>query len=406
MQRQSSTPSYAGPALNKTWPTAPLSSVVKLELDRVSVQPDVSYELAGVYNEGRGLFVRDSVRGEDMTYASLTRLHADQAVMRKLTAWEGTLAVVPADFEGRFVSSEFPTFTLTEQILPSYLRVIFQQPWFWHQLRLRATGTVQRRKRVNPEQLLQIEIPLPPIAEQLRISEVAVSLENNLSAIGDYAEAARTFKQTLVNSIADRQLVDEGIEASVADVAAEVRSRTNDPSTSGVERYVGLEHFDKGSFQISRFGSPADVTSAKTIFEPNDVLFGKLRPYLRKVAITQWPGLCSTDVLAFRPDPRVIIPAYLAVLLSSDHAIDYAVSTSRGTRMPRTSFQAMSEMKILLPSIEVQQRMVEVILAVDRTRDELMEVRRRTIRAQGEIVSVLLTGEHEIPRATSREVAS
>ena len=95
---------------------------------------------------------RDPIDGAETNYAVLHRLRADQLVMRKLTAWEGPITVVPPEFEGYLVSTEFPTFTLDrDQLLPEYMRIVCQQSDFWNQMQDRSTGTVQRRKRVSPK---------------------------------------------------------------------------------------------------------------------------------------------------------------------------------------------------------------------------------------------------------------
>ena len=59
------------------------------------------------------------------------------------------------------------------------------------------------------------------------------------------------------------------------DVITSVNSRVDDPSSAGVERYVGLEHLDPGSMTVNRWGSPEDVAATKLLFEPGDVIFGR-----------------------------------------------------------------------------------------------------------------------------------
>src|SRR5207245_10404616 len=95
-----------------------------------------------------------------------------------------------------------------------------------------------------------------------------------------------------------------------------------DPSASGASVYVGLEHIDSGAFQLTRYGSPADVRSAKSRFRGGDVLYGKLRPYLDKAILANQDGICSTDILVFRPKPDVC-GAYLLSLIHSVEFLDH-----------------------------------------------------------------------------------
>ena len=90
---------------------------------------------------------------------------------------------------------------------------------------------------------------------------------------------------------------DDWVETTLGEVA-----RTRPPAgvaAPGIP-YVALEHFDSGSPDLRRWGDTADATSATTPFEPGDVLFGKLRPYLRKVVVTEFSGRCTNEALAYR----------------------------------------------------------------------------------------------------------
>ncbi len=109
-----------------------------------------------------GVIDKGELDGGNTEYAAMNVLRADQVVMRKLTAWEGPIAVVPAEFDGFVVSNEFPTFTLGPELMPDWMRHVCGSPRLWAEMKNRVSGTVQRRKRLNPEQLLQIELPIPP----------------------------------------------------------------------------------------------------------------------------------------------------------------------------------------------------------------------------------------------------
>ncbi|KZM78239.1 hypothetical protein A0J59_14750 [Cellulosimicrobium sp. I38E] len=116
-------------------------------------------------------------------------LREGQVVMRKLTAWEGPITVVPAEYDGFVVSGEFPTFTLRNDIAPEWFRLVCQSPRLWAQMKSRVVGTVQRRKRLNPDQLLAIELPVPPLSVQQRIADVVGTVDDQIAALD--AEAAR-----------------------------------------------------------------------------------------------------------------------------------------------------------------------------------------------------------------------
>lgn len=133
-------------------------------------------------------------------------------------------------------------------------------------------------------------------------------------------------------------------------------------------RYVGLEHFDSGIPTIVRWGSTDDVSSATTVFRRGDVLFSKLRPYLRKVAVSGFEGRCTSEALVYRPRVMNIDAGYLGLVLQSDAAIGHAQASSAGSRMPRTSAKLMSSLKVPVPPLAEQRRIVDLLAAVDTAR--------------------------------------
>jgi type I restriction enzyme S subunit len=154
-----------------------LADFAKEDIKKVRVDPLTSYRAAGVLNEGKGLFAKDQLLGSKTNYDQLIVLRHNQLVMRKLTAWEGAIAVVPKEFDGAVVSTEFPTVTLDERIvLPQYMSWVLRQPWFWREMKSRCRGTALRRSRLHQRDLLEISVRVPHIDEQrMAIAQIAAA---------------------------------------------------------------------------------------------------------------------------------------------------------------------------------------------------------------------------------------
>ena len=93
----------------------PMRELVKLRPPDVTVRADETYQFAGVYCFGRGVFKSVRKSGMDFAYPRLTRLHAGEFVYPKLMAWEGALGVVPPECDGCVVSTEFPVFEVNQK---------------------------------------------------------------------------------------------------------------------------------------------------------------------------------------------------------------------------------------------------------------------------------------------------
>jgi len=155
----------------------PVSELVTWRAPDTVVSQSESYTFAGVYSFGRGVFRKESISGMNFAYDRLTRLRAGEFTYPKLMAWEGALGVVPENCDGCFVSPEFPVFTVhKEKVLPSILDIHFKTPAVWKALAALSPGTNLRRRRLNPNEFLSYQFPLPPMGVQLQVEAVAKRL--------------------------------------------------------------------------------------------------------------------------------------------------------------------------------------------------------------------------------------
>jgi type I restriction enzyme S subunit len=124
--------------------------------------------------------------------------------------------------------------------------------------------------------------------------------------------------------------------------------------------YVGLEHLPRNSLFFRTWSSAEKVQSGKSVFNLNDILFGKLRPYFHKVVVSPVAGVCSTDIVVIQSLDSKIDP-YTASLVNQDEFITFVTNRSSGTRMPRTSWQEMCEFKIAFPGLNLMQKYNELL---------------------------------------------
>ncbi len=141
--------------------------------------------------------------------------------------------------------------------------------------------------------------------------------------------------------------------------------------------YVGLENIESGGrFANVRPVENGELASSKFAFTPRHVLYGKLRPYLAKIARPDFAGICSTDILPVLPGPE-LDRGYLAWLLLTPEMVSSAASRATGANLPRLSPNALAEMKIPLPPLPEQRRIAEILDKADALR-----AKRRAALAQ------------------------
>lgn len=139
--------------------------------------------------------------------------------------------------------------------------------------------------------------------------------------------------------------------------------------------YVGLEHITgEGRFTNVDEVANGELASTKFVFSCSHILYGKLRPYLRKIALPSFRGVCSTDILPILPS-EAVDREYLYHYLRQPKMVELATTRSAGANLPRVSPKILEEFEILLPPVDEQR----CIAAVLNKADALREKRRQAI---------------------------
>ena len=126
--------------------------------------------------------------------------------------------------------------------------------------------------------------------------------------------------------------------------------------------YLSLEHIQSQTGTILLNPSNASEGGGKSttfFFDDEHVLYGKLRPYLNKVAMPDFAGRCTTELIPIVPTH--VTRAYLVWILRRPESIAYAMQGKTRSRMPRTNMREFMGMEIPLPPLEEQKRITAVL---------------------------------------------
>ncbi len=174
-------------------------------------------------------------------------------------------------------------------------------------------------------------------------------------------------------------------KARFGDCAMLVRDTVH-PSDVGNIPYIGLEHIAKDKLVLKGHGMASDVTSVKSRFQRGDILFGRLRPYFRKVIRAPFDGVCSTDIWVVRTtEEERVDQGFLFCCMAHQDFVDYAASASEGTRMPRAKWEHVSRYEIDLPSLTEQRAIAHVL----GTLDDKIELNQRKNETLGAMARAL-----------------
>ena len=169
-----------------------------------------------------------------------------------------------------------------------------------------------------------------------------------------------------VETKTDGDVTNEWAPVCFGDVVRDVKESERQPLDVGIDRYVGLEHIEPQNLHISRWGdlTQNEVSFTKR-FRKGQVLFGKRRAYQRKVAIADFDGICSSDILTFEAIEDRLDPRLLPFIVQSEPFFDHALDTSSGSLSPRTRWSQLKDYAFHLPSLAKQRQIAECLCAAD-----------------------------------------
>ena len=141
--------------------------------------------------------------------------------------------------------------------------------------------------------------------------------------------------------------------------AADISDLSNERPLN--ESYIALEHVESWTGEITASSSDVSFDSQVKKFRAGDVLFGKLRPYLAKVARPSCDGYCVGEFLVLRPHNGELLAQYLAKLLRSKPVIDAVNASTFGAKMPRADWHFIGNMVQPLPPLDEQTAIVRYL---------------------------------------------
>jgi len=144
----------------------------------------------------------------------------------------------------------------------------------------------------------------------------------------------------------------------LGDVAQNVRPRSK-PQEHPELRFIGMDNVEAHTMRLLGTVPASEMKSSATHFQPGDVLYGRLRPYLNKVITVDFEGLASAEFIPLTP-PEGILPSLLKYRLNSAEFVAFTSTLDTGDR-PRVDYDQISAFEFALPPTDEQHRIVEAI---------------------------------------------
>ncbi|MDX9954573.1 MAG: restriction endonuclease subunit S [Anaerolineae bacterium] len=310
--------------------------------------------------------MKDTKTGAQIRAERLYRVEEGDFVYNRLFAWKGSFAVATAENAGCYVSNEFPCFHVElAKLDPKYLWFYFKRESAWNEtLGLSYGATPTSRNRLKEANLLSMQIPLPPLAEQRRI--VA-----RIEALAARAEAARELREQVMAEV--EALIHSALRASLKHIdgwdikpisECSKMSTGKTPPSERDEYYGGqIQWYTPGDLGFhKKLGiSPRTLSQLAidegkaTIYEPGTILLVAIGASLGKVGLAQ--ELCSSNqqITGIKFDPG-IVPEYGFWWIRRLYD-DLRAKASQAT-LPIINQRKIGTLEIVIPPLPEQHRIV------------------------------------------------
>jgi len=383
-------------------PIVTLHEVLRLDIDAVTVKLSETYKVAGVYSFGRGLFSRSPLLGSETTYKIFHRLHKNSFVLSQLKGWEGALSLIPDEFDGYFLSPQFPTFSAIENRLDiQYLNWYCKQSKVWESLRQKSQGMGARRDSVSAKKFLSLNIPLPPIAEQrrivARIEELAAKIEEARGLRESAIEKATLLTKASLDDIFSKSLDSpEWSLINLNSVTEIARGKfthrpRNDPRFYGGEiPFIQIGDISGSNRYIQNHTQTLNDEGLKVsrLFPIGTVVIAITGATVGATGILTFELAFPDSIVGIIPQEELVIPEF--IYWSLEFFKQIALDEAKQTTQPNINLKILNKLKIPLPSIEVQKEIVSYLDDVRLKVDQITQLRENALKEFDALLPAIL----------------
>lgn len=396
------------------WQQKPIWSLFK----RVKRTNFPTEHLLSVYRD-YGVIPKDSRddnhnrASEDLTPYQLVCVN--DLVINKMKAWQGSIAI--SELKG-IVSPAYYIYQPKTEYYSKYIHFLIRSAYYIQSYKNYSKGIRVNQWDLEHEAFTHIDLLLPSLEEQQKIvaflNTETARIDNLIAKQEKLVELLEEQRKSIISHAVTKGLnpnapmKDSGVEwlGEVPEGWVERKikflSKLINEKTSEKSNVIALENIESWTGKYIETESSFDSDAVK--FKENDVLFGKLRPYLAKVYLVENQGEAVGDIYVLRPN-KLIHPQYLKFFMLSEKFIDYVNSSTNGTKMPRANWDFIGSISIYLPEISIQNQIVNYLESAIRKIELIINKQISLIEKLKEyrssIISHSVTGKIDVREFTA-----
>ena len=316
--------------------------------------------------QGRGTMPREqagrNIHYDDKSLSGYKRTERGDFIIH-LRSFEGGLEMAN---ETGIVSPAYTILRCNKPHSSLFYNAYFHTDEFINHILAKSVEGIRDGRQISYEAFKWLGIPYCCPAEQAKIHGLFETLDLKIDKQRQLVDSLKKYKRGLLRATFSQEVHLSNSatwERRKFREIASLRRAKYTPSHADSRACVELEHIEQQTGRLINYVDSAEQNSIKSVFKQGDVLFGKLRPYLRKYCLPQFDGVCSSEIWVLVPE-TCVVSEYLFYLVQSDEFLA-AANISSGTKMPRAEWSKVSNEDYFIPLISEQKRIARMLSIVD-----------------------------------------
>ncbi|MBN3879598.1 MULTISPECIES: restriction endonuclease subunit S [unclassified Nostoc] len=344
----------------------------------------------------------------------------------------GTVGLIDEYIDPCYFNENLARITEINELNPLYLAVYLNSKFGQAYIKYFTGGAVQ--PKLSLESINKIAVPCPPPSVQKCIAQIMQNTyATRQNKLAEAKQIYRKIEQYIlgelgidltklqsqhrsiksINSIAGGRFDFEAVvtlqeinfglmkPVLLGEVVSQVNQRITPVDEYANENinYIGLGNIASNTGELIDFFPVRgeQILSSSPKFEPGDILFGRMRPYLNKVWLAEFNGVCSGEAVVLRPNKQKVDPIFLQGLLLSQITLNQVVPLQSGTSLPRVSASDVLSIKLPIPEDLNKQREISAEISRRRAEGKRLRVEAENLVTEAKTrVERMILGEEEV----------
>ena len=315
-----------------------------------------SYKLVTVKRRNNGIVLRGIYKGAEVKVKSQFMLKRGDFVISKRQVVHGADGIVPKSLEGAIVSNEYLILNGGHGLNTDFFGILATTPMMYKMFFLSSYGIDIEKLVFNVQDWEKRKITLPGLMEQEHINHIIKTLKSSIAANQNKVDQLKQLKKLLMQKVFSQEwrfkgFTDPWEQRKFSQIAQRSSEQTDDLELPRVE----FEDIVSGEGKLREGYVPKHDSRKGVVFRPGDILFGKLRPYLKNYLHPDFKGIALGDFWVLTSSS--FNTKFIYQLIQSDH-FQRIANISTGTKMPRSDWNLVSETKFFIPTSKIEQRTI------------------------------------------------